>query len=119
MRPTDWGTAREIRGRQASVQPPRQHGGVRAWRDFAVDLERSLDYAGDCPIGTLGSQLAETDPDARKEVAAGFALWEKSVVDGLQAIQDRGERAWPRRRSCRRPGVRTAPGGPSMLIAPP
>jgi len=63
----------------------------RAWRDFAVDLERSLDYAGDCPIGTLGSQLAETDPDARKEVAAGFALWEKSVVDGLQAIQDRGE----------------------------
>ena len=64
---------------------------MRAWRDFAVDLERSLDYAGDCPIGSLGSQLAETDPDARKEVAAGFALWEQSVVDGLQAMQDRGE----------------------------
>jgi len=93
VRPTDWGTAREIRGRQASVQPPRQHEGVRAWRDFAVDLERSLDYAGDCPIGTLGSQLAETDPDARKEVAAGFTLWEKSVVDGLQArivVNERG-----------------------------
>ncbi|WP_329240699.1 TetR/AcrR family transcriptional regulator [Streptomyces sp. NBC_01478] len=64
---------------------------LRAWRDFAVDLERSLDYVGGCPIGTLGSQLAETDPDARKEVAAGFALWEKSVVDGLRAMQDRGE----------------------------
>ncbi|MFD8079988.1 TetR/AcrR family transcriptional regulator [Streptomyces sp. NPDC059718] len=64
---------------------------LRAWRDFAVNLERSLDCAGGCPIGTLGSQLAETDPDARKEVAAGFALWEKSVVDGLQAMQDRGE----------------------------
>ncbi|MFJ6705375.1 MULTISPECIES: TetR/AcrR family transcriptional regulator [unclassified Streptomyces] len=64
---------------------------LRAWRDFAVTLERSLDYAGGCPIGTLGSQLAETDPDARKDVAAGFALWEKSVVDGLQAMRDRGE----------------------------
>ncbi|MFF4692955.1 TetR family transcriptional regulator C-terminal domain-containing protein [Streptomyces sp. NPDC001307] len=64
---------------------------LRAWQDFAVNLERSLGYARGCPIGTLGSQPAETDPDARKDIAAGFALWEKSIVEGLQAMRDRGE----------------------------
>ncbi|MFJ8613562.1 TetR/AcrR family transcriptional regulator [Streptomyces sp. NPDC093675] len=64
---------------------------LRAWRDFAVDLERSLEHAGGCPLGSLGSELAESDPEARREVAAGFALWEKSIVDGLRAMRARGE----------------------------
>ncbi|GAA4210751.1 TetR/AcrR family transcriptional regulator [Streptosporangium oxazolinicum] len=64
---------------------------LRAWRDFAVNLERSLNYAGGCPIGSLGSELAESDAEARREVAAGFALWERSVVEGLRAMRERGE----------------------------
>ncbi|MEU6170972.1 TetR/AcrR family transcriptional regulator [Streptantibioticus parmotrematis] len=64
---------------------------LRAWRDFAVGLEQSLDCAGGCPIGTLGSQLAETDPEAREEIAAGFARWEQAIRSGLRAMRERGE----------------------------
>ena len=36
--------------------------GLRAWRDFVIEHEREIDGSGGCPIGSLGSQLAETDP---------------------------------------------------------
>src|ERR1700760_2510903 len=38
--------------------------GFREWREFVVSHERSLNCRGGCPIGSLGSQLSETDEDA-------------------------------------------------------
>jgi hypothetical protein len=35
--------------------------GLRAWRDFLVPHQRELNCRGGCPIGSLGSELAETD----------------------------------------------------------
>lgn len=64
---------------------------LRAWRDFVVELKRQHRYAGGCPIGSLGSELAESDPEARAEVAAGFARWEQAIRDGLRAMHSRGE----------------------------
>ncbi|WP_066945307.1 TetR/AcrR family transcriptional regulator [Streptomyces lushanensis] len=64
---------------------------LRAWRDLMVVRQRGRDRAGGCPIGSLGSELAGTDPVARGEVAAGFARWETSIRDGLRAMYDRGE----------------------------
>ena len=46
--------------------------GLRAWRDFVIAAQREHDCSGGCPIGSLGGQLAETDPDARAHVAEGF-----------------------------------------------
>ena len=64
---------------------------LRAWRDLLVDLQRRLQCRGGCPIGTLGSELAETDPDARARVGSGFARWEAGIRDGLRAMHARGE----------------------------
>ena len=64
---------------------------LRAWRDAIVVLQRQRQCQGGCPIGSLGAELAETDPDARADVAAGFARWEQAIVDGLRAMQSRGE----------------------------
>jgi TetR/AcrR family transcriptional repressor of nem operon len=36
-------------------------------------MQRQLNCQGGCPIGSIGAELAETDPAARQEVAAGFA----------------------------------------------
>ena len=47
--------------------------GLRAWRDFLVEHQRQLGCRGGCPIGALGSELAEIDPQARVAVAAGSA----------------------------------------------
>jgi TetR/AcrR family transcriptional regulator, transcriptional repressor for nem operon len=64
---------------------------LRAWRDMLVGLQRGLNCQGGCPIGSLGSELAETDPDARARVADGFRRWEAGIRTGLRAMAARGE----------------------------
>jgi TetR/AcrR family transcriptional repressor of nem operon len=64
---------------------------LRAWRDVAVGLQRRLRCQGGCPIGSLASELADVDPDARADLAAGFARWEAAIRDGLRAMHGRGE----------------------------
>ena len=64
--------------------------GLRAWRDWVVDYQRSTYYRGGCPIGSLGSELAETDPEARAQVAEGFKRWEATIQSGLREMHARG-----------------------------
>ena len=64
---------------------------LRRWRDIMVDMMRGLGCVGGCPIGSLASQLAETDPLARAQVARSFVQWENMIRDGLNVIAARGE----------------------------
>jgi TetR/AcrR family transcriptional repressor of nem operon len=61
--------------------------GLRAWRDMVIAAARSGDARGGCPLGSLGSQLAETDPEARALVAAGFGRWSAAIAAGLRALR--------------------------------
>jgi TetR/AcrR family transcriptional regulator, transcriptional repressor for nem operon len=65
--------------------------GLRAWRDFVIAGQREHRCSGGCPIGSLGGQLAETDPDARSHVAEGFKRWEATIQNGLREMRARGE----------------------------
>jgi hypothetical protein len=42
-------------------------------------------------IGSLASELADSDPEARADLAAGMARWAQAIRDGLSAMQQRGE----------------------------
>jgi TetR/AcrR family transcriptional regulator, transcriptional repressor for nem operon len=64
---------------------------LRAWRDQAVAIEKQLHCKGGCPIGALAGELAETDPEARADIAAGFARWEGAIAQGVRAMHERGE----------------------------
>jgi AcrR family transcriptional regulator len=64
---------------------------LRAWADLYVSIEQQLNYEGGCPIGSLGSQLAETDTAARQQIERGFARWEEAIRDGLRAMYARGD----------------------------
>jgi TetR/AcrR family transcriptional repressor of nem operon len=66
---------------------------LRAWRDLLVETQRALQCQGGCPLGTLGSELAEADPEAREKAAAGFRRWEAGIREGLRAMHARGELA--------------------------
>jgi AcrR family transcriptional regulator len=66
---------------------------LRAWRDVLVGFRRDLKCRGGCPIGSLGSELADTDQRARRELAAGFRRWETSIRAGLRAMHERGDLA--------------------------
>ena len=65
--------------------------GLRAWRDFVIEHEREIDGIGGCPVGSLGSELAETDPEARAHVAEGFRRWQAAIQSGLREMHARGE----------------------------
>jgi AcrR family transcriptional regulator len=64
--------------------------GLRAWRDFLVEHQRRLGCRGGCPIGALGSEVAETDAASRVVAARGLRRWEGRIRDGLRAMHARG-----------------------------
>jgi TetR/AcrR family transcriptional repressor of nem operon len=64
--------------------------GLRAWRDMVIAAARSTGGRGGCPLGSLGGQLAETDPEARALIAGGFARWSAAIGDGLRSLQAAG-----------------------------
>ena len=68
-------------------------GGLRAWRDFIVGLERRADCQGGCPIGSLASELADADHAARVDVAASFGRWEAAIRAALERMHARGQLA--------------------------
>src|SRR4051794_3565378 len=62
--------------------------GLRAWRDMVVGFQQMLGCAGGCPIGALAGELAETDPQSRELLVAGFARWEDAIREGLRAMHE-------------------------------
>jgi TetR/AcrR family transcriptional regulator, transcriptional repressor for nem operon len=64
--------------------------GLRSWADEVVEVQRQLRCRGGCPIGSLGSQLAETDPETRFDIAASFQRWADALRHGLRSMQASG-----------------------------
>jgi AcrR family transcriptional regulator len=64
--------------------------GLRAWRDLVITEAARTGGQGGCPLGSLGSQLAETDAQARAQVAAGFGRWSAALTEGLRALHADG-----------------------------
>jgi TetR/AcrR family transcriptional repressor of nem operon len=65
--------------------------GLYAWRDFIVDHRRALNCTGACPLGSLASELAESDAIARADLAAAFSRWAAAIALGLRRMQSRGD----------------------------
>jgi AcrR family transcriptional regulator len=66
-------------------------GSIRAWFDRLVVLQVERQGCGGCPIGSLVSQLAETNEPARAELAVSFDRWEHYLREGLLAMRAREE----------------------------
>jgi hypothetical protein len=58
-----------------------------------VALHRDVRNQRGCPIGSLSSELASGDAQARSELLAAFGRWEAAIRDGLEAMRGRGELA--------------------------
>lgn len=64
---------------------------LERWRDLLVDLQEQRHCQGGCPIGSIAAELADEDPEARADLAAGFERWEAPIRAGLARMRDRGE----------------------------
>jgi TetR/AcrR family transcriptional repressor of nem operon len=66
---------------------------VAAWFDLLVAIQSERECVGGCPLGSLASELADEDEDARRDLAQSFDLWEGYLVRGLERMRERGELA--------------------------
>src|SRR5690349_13905639 len=65
--------------------------GIDRWFDFMVQHQIAEQARGGCPIGSLVGQLAESDPEARAALAAGFDRGEAHVRHGLTRRKANGK----------------------------
>jgi TetR/AcrR family transcriptional regulator, transcriptional repressor for nem operon len=64
---------------------------IATWFDDLVQLQVERRAVGGCPIGSLAGELAETDEQARAELAAGYDRWETPLRDGLEQMRADGK----------------------------
>src|SRR5579863_2150469 len=69
----------------------RSANGVEAWRKFVIAAAKRTEAKGGCPLGSLAGQLAESDPDGRALIAAGFEQWAAVIGDALKSLHDDGK----------------------------
>ena len=60
--------------------------GVEAWRNMVISAAQRTEAKGGCQLGSLAGQLAESDPEARTLIAAGFDEWAAAIGDGLGSL---------------------------------
>jgi TetR/AcrR family transcriptional regulator, transcriptional repressor for nem operon len=84
-------TIQQVLGAQPRLTNLSSWTAIAAWFDDLVQLQVNRHATGGCPIGSLAGQLAETDEQARTELAAGFDRWEAPLRDGLQQMQANGK----------------------------
>src|SRR5436305_6754119 len=65
--------------------------GIERYMDALVSLQEQRDAHGGCPIGSLASQLAERDEEARVALGEGFKRWETEIRTALEAMAARSE----------------------------
>jgi TetR/AcrR family transcriptional repressor of nem operon len=65
--------------------------GVETWRNMVITAAKLTEAKGGCPLGSLGGQLAESDPEARALIAAGFDQWAAAIADGLRSLHADGK----------------------------
>ena len=65
--------------------------GVETWRNMVLTAAKRTKAKGGCPLGSLAGQLAESDPEARALIAAGFDQWAAAIADGLRPLHADGK----------------------------
>ena len=64
---------------------------LEQWRDLLIDLQEQRHCVGGCPIGSIAAELADDDPLARADLAAGFERWEAPIRAGLARMRACGD----------------------------
>ena len=60
---------------------------LEQWRDLLIDLQEERHCTGGCPIGSIAAEIADDDPLARADLAAGFERWEAPIRAGLARMR--------------------------------
>jgi AcrR family transcriptional regulator len=64
---------------------------LRLWADLNIERQQQRGCQGGCSFGALAGQLAESSPETRADLAAGFRNWLSVFQQGLEAMKISGE----------------------------
>ncbi len=84
-------TEQVLAGQQPLLSSLDSFEALTAWRDLLVQGQRLRGCTGGCPLGSLASELADTDEQTRLALVDGFSRWDTAIRDGLTAMHRRGE----------------------------
>jgi TetR/AcrR family transcriptional regulator, transcriptional repressor for nem operon len=84
--------AEQVLGRQRRLlQRLTSFRGLERWREAVLQRNALREGAYGCEIGSLASDLADTDEEARVLLAEHFASWEELLSEGFRRMQESGE----------------------------
>ncbi len=84
-------TERVLAAQQPHLRRVDSMAGLRRWRDAIIEMNQVRGGVGGCPVGSLASELADRSESARELLTHSFQSWESYLIDGLQAMRDRGD----------------------------
>jgi TetR/AcrR family transcriptional repressor of nem operon len=64
--------------------------GLQHWRDTLVLRNAEENGAYGCALGSLGTEIADQDADAREALARFFVDWERLLADVIRRLQESG-----------------------------
>lgn len=64
---------------------------LRRWRDAVLEVQQTIGPQSGCPIGSLGSEIAQQDETARQAVARSLDRWQAALRAGLVRLQTLGQ----------------------------
>lgn len=83
-------TDRVLDGQRLLLQELDSFAALQRWRDAIVAVQRERDCVGGCPLGSLASEVAEHDDQARTLLASSFGQWQALLARGLRGMRDSG-----------------------------
>ncbi|MFI9387428.1 TetR/AcrR family transcriptional regulator [Kutzneria sp. NPDC052558] len=83
-------TAQVLDRERGHLQRLKSLRGLVRWRDALVRHNALRSGAYGCALGSMASELADQDDQARATLAASFAEWEGLLAAGLRRMRDGG-----------------------------
>jgi AcrR family transcriptional regulator len=83
-------TERVLDSQRPELEALDSFAALARWRRRLIDLQRASGCVGGCPIGSLASELVDSDERARQDLASSFSRWESYLIAGFSAMRQRG-----------------------------
>lgn len=83
-------TERVLAGQRLLLEQLDSFAALQRWRDAIVAVQRERECVGGCPLGSLASEVAEHDDQARTLLAGSFRQWQALLGRGLRGMRDGG-----------------------------
>lgn len=84
-------TARVFAAQEPWLEALDSWAAIEGWFDALVRLQEEQGCVGGCPLGSLASELADQDEDARADLIGSFDAWEGYLARGLERMRARGD----------------------------